>query len=576
MFPTEARTSPWSFHGFPRVALSWMLLALSIAPFLYFSFLNLDPLHDGWFATPAAVLADGGVPYRDVVTSYGWFAPAFLALVAKLFGFELLFFRLIGFLLLVGICALFTFLLKKSIGLSRALVVVSVWLLIGLGQMTKDPLAFPAWGFWPNQLIVFSLLILIYFLLQTKDIGAGALTLIGFIAGFAPWVRAQGILILLSAILVFVIKIYQSKQANRRLLVFQLVSISFLSFLSPFIYLARTKALDEWYWQTIEMPRTGEWFGMPNPIDWLVQNFGLAFSLSLALLIVSITLRSLKISAMTMVFLLFPLLILVSIFPLAKSPIDDPLVFRKLHSFLYLYSNYNLYLLPILVLLCVILLLVVNILLKTSITRGRHLVDLRTQVVILTIPALTLIYYNFGHLWGISPLLVISILHYSNPSTRFLPALKSFRQTVVAYALIVSLIAIPQVYFNLAKPTFSYSAPGLAGMRGQDLSQVLEARAAITSIHQLPPRSQVFFLCEDAFFATKNGRYISDNIFYSSIMTRFEYRDLSLRSPALETEFVVYCPSGNTIPISELAGSWILSDYKGNDSDSSLQIYERR
>ena len=560
----------------PKNTLAWLSLILAIAPYFYFAFLNVDPIHDGWFSSPAAVVAEGAVPYRDVVTSYGWFTPALMASVIKIFGFQLLYFRLIGVFFLLGICALFIVLLQKLLGFNKSLFAVSIWLMIGLGQMTKDPQALPAWGLWPNQIIILGSLVLIYILLRNDNFSFPKLTLIGIIAGLAPWVRAQGILTFASALFVFAIRIYQSDSPNKSLRMIQLFSVSLTAFLAPFLFLIETGAIDEWFWQTIEMPRTGEWIGMPNPADWIIQNFGLAIFITLTLFIVSNLLRLLKVSGKKIIILFAPFLILISMFPVAKAPLQSSLVIRKTHSLVYLYSNYNFYTLPILVILSVTLLLVFKILQKTFVTRGRFLFEMPSLVAILGIPNLTLIYYNFGHLWGVAPLLVLSILYYWKPKGDSLSYFGHFQQTVTAYSIIVALIAVPQVSQNLYKPSFPYSVSGLSGMRGQDNQQVVEVRNALESISQLPDQSIVFFLCKDALYSSIEGRYLSDNLFYSSIMTRFDKRSPSYRKPSAETNFVIYCPGSNTPTISELPGSWVLSDFTANTSQAGLQIYERK
>lgn len=552
-----------------------LFFLIGLTPYVFYSFLNLDPLHDGWFTAPATALADGRVAYRDVVTSYGWFTPAFFAAIVKSFGFQLLYFRLAGLLLLVGICAFFVLLVQKSIGLNKSLAIVSVWLLIGLGQMTKDPLALPSWGLWPNQFLIIASLLLIYLLLRS-ELTFPMLAFTGLIAGLAPWVRAQGILLLASALFVFTIRIYQSNSPKKPLRIIQLFSVTFVTFIIPFFYLLRNDAINEWYWQTIEMPRTGEWIGMPNPVDWVIQNMGLAIILTFALLIVSTLLMFLRLSARNLVFLFAPVLILLSIFPITKAPLEGSLVVRKIHSLLYLYTNFNFYNLPVLVILCATLFIFFKILQNSLATHGRALVEIPTLVAALGFPALTLVYYNFGHLWGVAPILVVIILHYWKSRGDSFSMVSHFRQVVLIYSILVALIAIPQVYLNLVKPTYPYSASGLSGMRGQDSQQVVGVNNAIQSLSKLPEDNSVFFLCEDAFYSTIDGRYISDNLFYSSSMTRFDKRSLSFRIPSAKTNFVVYCPGTNTISITDFSGSWVLSDLTSGQSKTSLQIYERK
>jgi hypothetical protein len=555
---------------------AFLFFLIGITPYFVFTFFNVDPLHDGWFSSPATAMAQGGVPYRDVVTSYGWFTPALLAAIIKIFGFQLLYFRLVGLILFLSICVLSVLLIRKSLGLNRALVVVSVWLLIGLGNLTKDPQALPAWGLWPNQFIIFGTLLLIYFLLRPNSLSYLTLTTIGLIAGLTPWIRAQGILIFASALFVFSVRIYQSSDFDKPRKILHLFSVSFLIFSAPFLYLQLNDALDEWFWQTIEMPRSGEWVGMPDPAVWMLQNFGLAIILTLGLFFVSFVLGLLKISSKKATLLMAPVLVLVSVFPISQASLDESVVMRKVHSIFFLYSNYHFFTLPVLIILTATLFLVFRILRMSLISRGSNLFEMPTLVAILGIPPLTLVYYNFGHLWGVSPLLFLSVLYFWKQNREFASRFSRFRQVVVLYSILVSLLAVPQIYSNLAKPAFTYSASGLVGMKGQDPQQVLGVQKAIQSLSRLPNRSLVFFLCENAFYSTFQGRYLSDNSFYSSSMTIFDLRSPENRSPSPETKFVVYCPGSNTIPIEQLPGNWALLDFKGNLSSAGLQIYERK
>jgi len=565
----------FSYRRLQSISAS-LFFIIGITPYFVFTFFNVDPLHDGWFSSPATAIAQGGVPYRDVVTSYGWFTPAFLAAIIKIFGFQLLYFRLVGLILFLGICLLCVLLVRKSFGLNRALVVVSVWLLIGLGHLTKDPQALPAWGLWPNQFIIFSTLLLIYLLLRPNNFSYFTLTTIGLIAGLTPWVRAQGILIFASSLFVFSVRIYQSSDSVKPRKILYLFSVSFLIFSAPFLYLHLNDAIDEWFWQTIEMPRSGEWVGMPDPTVWLVQNFGLAIVLTLGLFFVSFVLGLLKISSKKTILVLAPVLALVSVFPVSKAPLDESVILKKVHSLVFLYSNYYFFTLPVLIILTATLFLMFRILRMTLITRGSNLVEMPTLVAILGIPPLALVYYNFGHLWGVAPLLFLSVLYFWKQNREFTLRFSQFRQVVVLYSILVSLIAVPQIYSNLAKPTFTYSASGLVGMKGQDPQQVLETQKAIRSLSHLPNGSLVFFLCENAFYSTIQGRYLSDNSFYSTSMTIFDLRSPENRSPSTETKFVVYCPGSNTMPIEQLPGNWALLDFNGNLPSAGLQIYERK
>jgi hypothetical protein len=372
------------------------------------------------------------------------------------------------------------------------------------------------------------------------------------------------------------VRILQSGDFDKSRKILHLISVSVLVTSAPFLYLSLTGAIDEWFWQTIEMPRSGEWFGMPDPAVWFVQNFGLAIVLTLGLFLASLILRFLNLSPKQMVLLLTPVLVLIFTFPVAKAELHDSVVIRKFQSLLFLYSNYHFFTLPVLIMLSATFFLIFKIFWVALASRGRNLVEMPTLVAILGIPPLTLVYYNFGHLWGVAPLLFLSVFYFWKQKGESNSRFKQFHQIVIVYSTLVSLIAVPQVYSNIAKPSFAYSASGLAGLKGQNNQQVLGVRNASESLSQLPKDISVFFLCEYAFYSTIGGKYLSDNSFYSSSMTIFDRRSLENRVPSANTNFVVYCPGSNTIPVEQLPGTWVLSDFKGNVSSAGLQIYERR
>jgi hypothetical protein len=184
----------------------------------------------------------------------------------------------------------------------------------------------------------------------------------------------------------------------------------------------------------------------------------------------------------------------------------------------------------------------------------------------------SLTYYNFGHLWGIGLVLLLAIVRIFN----FFPVaskhlLKPFfvGKAYVVSAVLVSIFLFGSLGF---KPLIAYEDPKLRFMMGTSSSQVHEIDTALKIVRSIPEGEQVFFLCESALYATRDGQYISDNIFYSSIMTYFDLRPSYDQAPKASTKYVLYCPGTNPKDVSTLDGEWL----KVSASSSTVELYRRR
>lgn len=548
---------------------------IAALPYLYFTFLNVDPLHDGWFTAPAVRIADSGLPYRDVVTSYGWVSPVILSLFSNIFGFHLVHSRVVGLLLLLGISCLFFVILRRRVGVRLASTLLSMWLIINLGQISRDSSSLPAWGFWPNQLLVLISLLGILFLTSKRSLSYSQVLVIGILAGISPWVRAQGALILIAILLVFFVHLSRSGNfsgLSKRLL---LIGSTAFTFFLPLILIIISGSFNNFVWQTIEMPRTGEWVGMPKPLTWIVQNIGLASVFALSVIVVGILISKFNILTRYIVFLLTPLLYIVWKYPIVIGERSENIIIRKSQSVAYLYSNFHLFTFPVLVLLA--LFLVYSLFSLTTWLKNTRMIreNLALQIFCLSAPAVTLIYYNFGHVWGVTPLILISLVYsWKELASKFVAFAPTIRLLFI-YTVIASFLATPQIYGRVFQQSFSYSAPGLELMRGQDVSQVHQVRKALRTISQIPRNQKVFFLCESALYSIIGERYISDNIFYSTSMTKFERRPNLYRKPKLETQYLVYCPGSYTLRVEEIPGTWTLASFSPDPGKSTLVVYKR-
>ena len=544
--------------------IEYVILPVSLIPYLFLSFLNVDPMHDGWFTTPAAALAGGAVPYRDVVTSYGWFTPAILSFVMKGAGFQLIALRLLGLFLLSTTVYLSYKVLSSHISEKAARYLVSAWLWLGLGQLLKDSSALPSSSMWPNQFLVISVL---FFMLKIKrQISYALLITLGAICGLAPWVRAQGILIALSALLIAMVVLDRLKAR----LVF--IAAFLISLLAPVSALKLFGAWDNFIWQTIEMPRTGEWFGMPNPVQWFALNFGIAVAISTIFYFFAAVLTKLIPLSRTFFIILVVLFVTISFVRTPKADLSQNPLLRKVCSLLYLYTNFNYFLVPVLFILMVIVIVSVALIYEFLRYRFSRVPILEFLNFMLPVSLVSLTYYNFGHLWGIGLVLLIAIIRILN----FIPmAFNHLRKSFfVGKAYVISAVLVSIFLFGslVFKPLTAYEDPKLRFMMGTNSGQVHEIDTALNIVRSIPKGEQVFFLCESALYATREGQYISDNIFYSSIMTYFDLRPSYDQAPKSTTKYVLYCPGTNPKNVSSLNGEWL----KVSASSATVELYRRR
>ena len=550
------------------------LLSISFFPYVYFTFFNVDPLHDGWFTSPAMALAHGAVPYRDVITSYGWVSPVVFSLIIKLAGFHLIYFRIIGLVLHALICIIFYLTLRNFVDSIKASVITSIWLLINLGQLTRDHNSLPAWSFWPNQLIVLISLLTIYFLVVRRDFRLRTILTLGTLAGLAPWVRAQGLLTLAAALLVVTQHLWSIRSRESLRVGIYFFSVSIIAVSAPLAFIIKNAAFSNFRWQTIDMPRTGEWVGMPNPITWIFQNIGLSFSFLTVVTACAFLVSRFEITPKVFCGGLSLALIILWKMRLASESHSANFLYRKLQSFAYLYVNFNYFSFPLLVMFALFILVVIYKGFRyLSFRPGSPRADF--NIYILSVPSITLIYYNFGHLWGVAPLLVLSLMHFYSGKKLSLVTLKNFVTILTTYSIVVSVLALPQIYGRMLAPSYSYNVPGLEFMRGQDANQVNDVSRSVELIRNIPTGEKAFFFCENALYAVSGNRFISDNIFYGTSMTKFELRPEVYRVPRTDTRYLIYCPGSNTIDVGQLPGKWELAEFSPKTRFSGVQIYKK-
>jgi hypothetical protein len=104
---------------------------------------------------------------------------------------------------------------------------------------------------------------------------------------------------------------------------------------------------------------------------------------------------------------------------------------------------------------------------------------------------------------------------------------------------------------------------------------VNDVSRSVEIIRNIPRGENSFFFCENALYAISEGRYISDNIFYGTSMTKFDLRPEVYKTPSAETRYLIYCPGSRSIDIEHLPGKWTIAEFSSETNFLGVQIYKR-
>ena len=80
-------------------------------------------------------------------------------------------------------------------------------------------------------------------------------------------------------------------------------------------------------------------------------------------------------------------------------------------------------------------------------------------------------------------------------------------------------------------------------MYGIGKNETHEIDANLIKLEVIPIKEKVFFDCSSALYSIANGSYMSDNLFYSNVMTHFNQRDGKFQMPGPGTKYLVQCDS---------------------------------
>lgn len=264
----------WQPQRLPWLHLCQILFVflLTIGVAGYFSFLGVDPHHDGIMLKPASDIARGQMLFRDTFTHYGVLTVILQSWALFVFGHYLFVINLLT-VFFYGLVAVMLWLVW-SLFLPRTLATIAcvIWIFLA-------PYHDPGYFFlpWPSVYSLFFQLVTLYTLLrylQTKKPQWQFIA--GIAAAFTFWAR-QPVGFLLIGSLIFYLLVLRFKK-------YMLPSPKpfFISYIVThaifFIWIVTNNAFSDWFYQTIHYPAVWVTSASPEKIVLLMNFVGNIFS----------------------------------------------------------------------------------------------------------------------------------------------------------------------------------------------------------------------------------------------------------------------------------------------------------
>lgn len=252
---------PWQ-HLFQILFV--FLLTIGVAG--YFSYLGVDPHHDGIMLKPASDIARGQMLFRDTFTQYGAFTTILQAWAVAVFGHSLVVINLLT-VFFYGLVAVMLWLIW-SLFLPPYLATIAcvIWLF-------QAPYHDPGYAFlpWPSVYALLFQLVTLYALLRFLQTKKSRWQLIaGSVAALTFWSRQPVGFLLIGSIVFYFLVLKFKKYRFPSLIPF---FVSYIITHSVFIiWIVSNHAFSDWFYQTIRFPATWATSASPEKII-LLMNF---------------------------------------------------------------------------------------------------------------------------------------------------------------------------------------------------------------------------------------------------------------------------------------------------------------
>ncbi len=232
----------------------------------YFSFLGVDPHHDGIMLKPASDIIHGRMLFRDTFTQYGAFTTILQSWALLIFGNYLVVLKLLTAFFYGLIAVMLWFIWRLFI--SEALATLACIILIFLSPFHEPNLVFFTWS---SVYSLFFQLVTLYSLLRFfKTEKLRWQIIAGSAAALTFWCRQPVGIMLFGSIVFYLLFLkfrkFKVPYIKPFFIFYVLVHDAF------FIWIIANKALAEWFYQTIRFPGIWVTSASHNPIV-LFMNF---------------------------------------------------------------------------------------------------------------------------------------------------------------------------------------------------------------------------------------------------------------------------------------------------------------
>ena len=261
----------WQPRRLPKGLISHLIqivfvFFLTIGVAGYFSYLGVDPHHDGIMLKPASDIARGQMLFRDTFTQYGALTTILQAWAVAVFGHSLVVINLLT-VFFYGLVAVMLWLVwALFLPPYLATVACIIWLF-------QAPYHDPGYAFlpWPSVYALFFQLVTLYALLKMLQTKKGRWQLLaGISSALTFWSRQPVGFLLMGSIVFFFFTLKLKKYKFPSLLPFFVSLI--ITHLIFFVWILSNNAFADWFYQTIRFPATWATSASPEKVI-LLMNF---------------------------------------------------------------------------------------------------------------------------------------------------------------------------------------------------------------------------------------------------------------------------------------------------------------
>lgn len=560
-------------------SISSILLTLILFVFALVN-LSFDYIHEGVNIASTLAIKNGQVVHRDILELKGIIFPYFMSFFSDHYSFSIVEFKVIN-VFLISVNAFLIYFLARLVDEILARLFVILWLLC------NPAIANYTFGnshgvlmLSPNNLSVALILLTVYlfvFMNQKSRLPEDFRFLtIGFVLGLLPWVRIQNVFFVLGIILFLV---YSRRFPKAR--IFHFTAIFTVSISCPFVFLIFRHAVQDWFTQIFYFPwklsqlDDAAVYISPNT---LLKTFLVSlFFTFLSILVVGIANYSALHKRMLIITLVSsgPLTLWIS----HHFLIQEGLRFHPRNWTIILSNNWPTAWARVLLVIVVIKLIVVGLMILRKGLQGlpskQDLVEKKIlnnfglgnfgfPGLLAGIQAILFLYPNFGNLWEMTPLLILSVISIiSTYKAKTVVVIKPLLGALAIGFFIAGLFSLTNI---MKQEKFFYSTAILQGIYETDKDKVQNLDKALSIIKKT--EGPILNECGIALFAFRDSDFDSVTPYYLNL----SYRRVIPHS-RWKPQVVIRC--SNQTSFFDLDEYTLLDEVKFGE-ENTIYIYSRK